>query len=246
MNYREIDLLLGEKIYFCLFISAVGLVVGWIFYDSLVIGGLITILLYPLEKEYKRYLKMKREQELLLQFKDFLYSLSSTASSGRSIGQGIRESYLFWKGTYTDDDYIMVELKMFIEKMEKSNAEEVYLLEDFAARSGLKDIEDMAMICKVCKRTGSNLAKALQEASNIIGDKIALERELRSIMIQKRFEGYIIAIAPLLLTAMIKIMSPGYLLPLSESNTGRLISTIALTLIVIAWIYIERINRIEI
>ena len=246
LNYKELDLSLGEKIYFCLLILMIGLIVGWIFYDSLVIGCVITLLLYPLEKEYRRYLNIKREQELLLQFKDFLYSVSSSVSSGRSIGQGIRESYSFWKGTYADDDYIMIELKMFIEKMEKSNAEDVYLLEDFAMRSGLKDIEDMAMICRVCKRTGANIAKALQEASNIIGDKIALERELRSIMIQKRFEGYVIAIAPLLLTVMSKIMSPGYLAPLTESNTGRLISTMSLCLIVIAWLYLERINRIEI
>ena len=71
MNYREIDLLLGEKIYFCLLILVIGLIVGWIFYDSLVIGCVITLLLYPLEKEYRRYLNIKREQELLLQFKDF-------------------------------------------------------------------------------------------------------------------------------------------------------------------------------
>lgn len=246
MNYKEIDLSLGEKLYFWLFILSIGLIVGWIFYDNFVIGCIITISLSSFEKEYKRYLGMKREQELLLQFKDFLYSLSSAVSSGRSIGQGIRESYSFWQGTYAEDDYIMIELKSFIEQMEKSNTEDVYLLENFALRSGLKDIEDMAMICRVCKRTGANLANALQEASNIIGDKIALERELRSIMIQKRFEGYVIAIAPLLLTAMIKIMSPEYLVPLTESNSGRLISTIALSLIVTAWLYIERINRIEI
>ena len=227
-------------------VMSIGLIIGWIFYDSLIIGCIASILLNGLKDEYKNYLLIKRNQELLLQFRDFLYSLASSSNTGRSIRQGIEESYEFWKNTYREDDYIMVELRTFMEKMEKSNIEDVELLEDFAHRSGLKEIEDMAMICRVCKKTGSSLPKALHQCSTIIGDKIFLEKELRTIMIQKRFEGYVIASAPIVLTLMIKIFSPKYLIPLTQSFTGRVISTISLILIVVAWLIIERVNRIEI
>lgn len=246
MDYKRYICSINEEIKFYAVIIGVGLITGWIFYDSLLIGLAVSTLLSGLKEEYKKYLLAKRNQELLLQFKDFLYSLASSASTGRSIRQGMGESYEFWKGTYSEDDYIMTELKTFMEKMKRSNVDEVELLEDFASRSGLKDIEDMAMICRVCKKTGSNLPKALQECSNIIGDKIYLEKELRSIMLQKRFEGYVIALAPIMLTLMIKILSPKYLIPLTQSNMGRMITTISLALVLIAWLIIERINRIEI
>ena len=43
-----------------------------------------------------------------------------------------------------------------------------------------------------------------------------------------------------------KVASPEYLAPLTSSNTGHLISTMALALIVAAWMIIERVNNIEI
>lgn len=246
MNYKVMELTLGEKIAFYLVVLIGGLLIGWIFYDSCAGGILIGAVLLSLEGEYKAHLLNRRNQELLLQFRDFLYSLSSSVGAGRSIRQGIIESYDFWKATYKENDYIMLEMQDFMEKMEKSNVEDVALLEDFGERSGQEDIEDMAMMCRVCKKTGANLPRTLMECSNIIGDKIMLERELHTIMAQKKFEGYIIALAPVIMMLLMKIISSSYLEPLTSTNAGRFISTISLALITAAWLSIERVNRIEV
>ena len=246
MDYKVITLDINNRIILYCVVGVIGLGVGWLFYDSIFAGIIIFIALLSFEGEYKNFLIAKRNQELLLQFKDFLYSLSTAVSTGRNISQGIRESYMFWKGTYSEDDYIMLELRSFVEIMEKGQVDEISILEDFASRSGLEDIQDMAMMCRICKRTGANLSVALQECNSIIGDKIALERELKTLMIQKKFEGYIIAIAPILLMLLMKVFSPGYLDPLTSTNHGKLISTISLALIVAAWLMIERVNDIEI
>ena len=246
MDYKKTELSFDQKLYFYMISTLGGLTIGWIFYDSFVIGLFIGVILWSLESEYGKYLNDKRKSELLLQFKDLLYSLASSVSTGRSIRQALFESYEFWQGTYAESDYIMLELKSFITKMERSNIDEIELIEDFASRTGLKDINDMALMCKVCKRTGGNLPKMLLDCSNIIGDKIMLEKELHTIMAQKRFEGYIIAIAPIALMLLMKVASPEYLAPLTHSNTGHLISTMALALIVAAWMIIERVNNIEI
>ena len=120
------------------------------------------------------------------------------------------------------------------------------VLEDFSRRSGLKDIEDMVMVCRVCKKQGGNLQEALINCNNIIGDKISLEKELKTVMAQKKFEGRVVAIAPFLLMTFIKIISPGYVKPLIDVAAGRLLSTISLILIAAAWITRERVNSIEI
>lgn len=235
-----------QKVLFFSTMMTFGELIGWLFYDSLLYGFVISLLLLSFDDEYKKHLLTKRKKELLLQFKDFLYSLSSSVTTGRSVRQGIIESYEFWKTSYDDNSYILKELKGFIDKMEKSNVEDIALLEDFGQRTGLEDINDFAMMCRVCKKKGGNLHSAIMKCSDIISEKISLEMELHTIMIQKKFEGYIIAIAPILMTGLMKVFTPSYLEPLTKTATGNLLSTIALGLIVGAWVIIGRVNRIEI
>ena len=212
----------------------------------ILIGIVVGICLSALKGEYIKLLKQKRKDELLLQFKDLLYSLSTAVATGRSIRQGIIDSATFWKTTYAEDDYIMIELKDMKDKMEKSNIQDIVVLDDFAKRSGIKDIEDMVMVCNTCKKSGGNLSLALEQCSNIIGDKIDLERELQVVMSQKKFEGRIVAVAPFALLFLIKLISPEYLSPLTATSSGRLVSTISLVLIFSAWILIERVNDFEV
>jgi len=246
MNYMELELNLGEKTMFSLCTMILGTIVGWLFYDSCVLGTFIGFVLSTQDQMIVDYLKEKRNRELLAQFKDLLYSLSASISTGKSITQGLKESMQFWKDTYDDEDYIMMELRTMTTKMEKGNISEIILLDDFAKRTGLKDISDMVLVCKTCKKTGGNFAQAMQKCSDIIGDKISLERELQTIMIQKKFEGRIIAMAPFSLILLMRIMSFEYVLPLYETNIGRLVSTIALALIIAAWASIEKVNSIDV
>lgn len=246
MNYKELELNLGEKSVFYLCTIVFGTIVGWLFYDSCIFGIFIGFVLSTQNQIIVNYLKEKRNRELLVQFKDLLYSLSASISTGKSITHGLKDSLRFWKDTYDDDDYIMIELRTMTDKMEKGNVSEILLLEDFANRSGLKDISDMVLVCKTCKKTGGNFAQAMQRCSDIIGDKISLERELQTIIMQKKIEGRIIAIAPFSLILLMRLMSLEYVLPLYETNTGRLVSTIALTLIIAAWVSIEKVNSVDV
>lgn len=246
MNYEKWDLTLSELYLFYGLMIIAGCIIGWLFYDSIPAGILVGIIFCTKKVELENYLITKRKRELLLQFKDFLYSLSSSVSTGRSIRQGIAESLEFWRETYNEDDYIIVELEDMINKMEKGNMQDIAVLDDFANRSGLRDVKDMVLACKICKKIGGNLSSALQQCSDIIGDKILLERELNAMMAQKKIEGRIIAVAPFLLLLLIRLASPQYLHPLLHTKTGRLVSTIALVIIAAAWVYIERVNDIEI
>lgn len=246
MNYEELELNPRENYIFLCVMGVLGLVIGWLFYDSLPFGILVGICLFSLKGEYIKFLKLKRKEELLLQFKDLLYSLSTAVATGRSIRQGLIDSATFWQGTYDEDDYIMVELREMTAKMEQSNIQDIAVLNDFAKRSGIKDIEDMVMVCTTCKKSGGNLSLALEKCSNIIGDKIDMDRELQVVMSQKKFEGRIVAIAPFLLLLLIKLISPEYLQPLTQTSTGRIVSTISLILIFSAWIIIERVNDFEV
>ncbi len=246
MNYKEMDLSPREKMTFYIVISLSGLLIGWLFYDNILSSAIAICLLVYTRYPFKEYLREKRNKELLMQFKDLLYSLTSSISVGRSIGQGLIESREFWKGTYSQDDYIMTELKEMEKKMTISRMTDIEVLEDFAVRSGLEDINDMVTACKTCKKTGGNMAEALSKCSNMISDKIALQEQLNTLLSQKKFEGRIVALAPMLIILIIRFTSPSYFQPMIETGAGRVITTISLVMIITGWLYIERVNNIEI
>jgi len=182
---------------------------------------------------------------LLLQFKDLLYYLSSSVSVGRSIRQALNEAIESLSGTYSHSDYIITELIYMTERMQRSNESDIAVLEDFASRTDLEDVKDFVSACKICKETGSNLTKAISKTTEMITDKISLERELKTIAAQKHFEGRIVGIAPFAMVLGMRIISPEYLVPLTGTFEGRLVSTISLALITSGWIIIERMNQID-
>ena len=82
------------------------------------------------------------------------------------------------------------------------------------------------------------LPEPFKKGADIIGDKIMMEREIQTIMSQKRFEGRIVAASPLGITAVIKIVSPEYLEPLFMTQTGKIVAT--LSLLDGGWLYADR------
>lgn len=225
---------------------AAGLAIGELFYGSYVLSLFISILLMPAVSLYRKRLQKKRRLELLEQFRDMLYSVSSSVSSGRSLGQAMEESMEFWKGTYEDDSIIMKELDYMTRVIRNSNQTDVSVIRDFAERSGLEDISDFVNVYAGCRETGGNLEQAIERATLIISDRISVQCELESLMAQKRFESSIVGISPFAVLLFMRLAMPSYLSVMNESSQGNLIMTAALILILAALLMIERINDIEI
>lgn len=246
MDYRVLELSKGERAAFRIATLAIGGVLGILFYNNIIMGILLGMILWMTEGMYKDSLKERRRSKLLVQFRDMLYSITSSVATGRSLGQAMEESIDFWKGTYDDEDYIIKELKIMVSRMRESNMSDIQVLKDFAERSGLSDAEDLALVCETCKKTGANFPRALEKGTEIISDKITLERELSTIVSQKRFEGRIVGLAPFALVAAIRVLSPAYMEPLYTVPAGKWIATFSLVMICVGYVCMERVNKIEI
>lgn len=75
-----------------------------------------------------------------------------------------------------------------LKRMQQGGEDELPVLRDFAMRSGLADIADFVNVYEICRASGGDLARAMNRAATIIGDKIQLEAELKTMMAQKAFE----------------------------------------------------------
>ncbi len=246
MKYDELPLSNKEKYLFLFGILGIGLTIGKMFYESYKVGLVIACVLALYFPKYKEKIRRKHKDELLIEFRDMLYSISSSISVGRSMGQALEESIKFWEATYEESDYIMIELNSMVNHIKNSNETDILVLKDFAKRANLEDVSDFVTVYESTKEAGGNLVTAINRATDIIGDKITLEKELKVLMTEKAFEGRIVGAAPFLILLFLKLTSPEYLEPLTMTMKGHFIATVALVLIAFAMIVIERINSIEV
>jgi len=246
LNYERWDLSLKDYLEMISIAVVTGFSTGYLFYDSIMAGAGIACFTAVLRNRYIEVKISNRKKELLLQFRDLLYSLSASLSAGRSVAQGLEESVEFWSVVYSKDDYIMIELRNMVKRINDGNESDVDVLEDFASRCGLSEVWDFVNVYRNCRTSGGNMILAVNRAAAIIGDGITLGKELESMMAQKRFEGRLIMAAPFIILLFLKIVSPSYLLPLTTSVKGRMVSTAVLALICAAVFMTERINKIDI
>ena len=222
-----------------------GITAGYIYFDDPLYGLIIYVCImfaYPI---YREGAERKLRQELLLEFRDLLYSLSASFSLGRNMKQALEESLVFWGNTYSEKDIIVKEISEMIREMEETKVQDVKVLRDFAERSGLQDIKDFVSVYETLRITGGDLPRAISRAASVIGDKISIEKELNTALSEKLTEGRIVGLAPFVMTLFMKLMSPGYMRPMYDTFQGNVMSALSLALSAFAIILIERINRIE-
>ncbi|MHB9094690.1 MAG: type II secretion system F family protein [Eubacteriales bacterium] len=154
-------------------VSAVALFsVGLVFFSSPVIAAVFAVGAFTYPRYKSRDLIKKRKADLNLQFKEALYSLSSSLSVGRSLESAFKAALDDLRILYPDDNtHIIREFRYICRKLELNEPVESAVL-DLAGRSGLEDIKNFAEVMIICKRTGGNLVQVVKNTSNMIGDKI--------------------------------------------------------------------------
>ncbi len=244
-DYRVYEMRPTER--FCVVIGLVGIlcVCGYLFYASIFFVALLPFIKGPAIKAYCRYRAERRRNQLLLQFRDFLYSLSASFATGRHLCEALEEAARNLGDIY-GGSLMENEIQTMIRSIRETGQSEPRTLETFALYSGLADAESFAEVYGTCRKTGGNLVSAVNKAAAVIGEKISIEQEIRTMVSQKKLEGRIIMAMPVILIVFLQTSSPDYLSVMYHTAAGRLLMTGALAAMSAAAIIIERITRIEI
>jgi tight adherence protein B len=219
--------------------------VGQIFYGNIgfsIISGFVVFLLLD---QYKNYLQTKQIQIMRNQFGDLLYSLSASVATGRQLTIALQEAYINLGYVYKPNTPMMTELKYLNKSIAENRDSEEMLLTGFAQRSGVEDIRNFVNVYLSCRETGGDMNQVILNASEILMQKMSIERDLRVMISQKKFEGKIISAMPVLIIMFLNIASPGYLENLYCTLQGRLVMTVALIGILTAYKLTEKITNIE-
>ena len=212
-----------------LIISAPSLaIVGYLFYHSLIIAGIFSLLAIPLKKYYKENLCNSRRDALAGQFKDLLASLASSFQAGRQMTEALKEAADNLSLIYDEKAPIMKEIRDMNQRLICGRESESAVLFDFADRSSCDDIVGFTDVYFTCLTTGADQVKAVARASELIMEKIEMRSELKMLTAQKKLEAKILAALPLLILGFLTVSSPDYLDPLYRTPAGLIIMTASL------------------
>ncbi len=235
-----------ENILNIIFAAAVIFAVGMIFYHNPILAALLSLFAFKYPKIRTSAIIKKRKNALTIQFRDLLYSVSSSMEAGRSLEMAFKDALKDLAIIYPNPETpIMIETTFIVRKIEMNEPVE-QALDEFSCRSHIDDIENFADVIRVCKRTGGNLADVVRNTSQVIGDKIETKREIETTITGKKFESRIMAVMPIFMVLMLSLSSPEFMEPVFTTITGNIVMTIAIALFTIAFLISEKIVDIEV
>ena len=245
-DYNEYYMNPAEWLLYAVLAGAVLFLVGYIFYQHIILSGVLALggVLYP--KMRKKQIIKARKNKLNLQFKDMLYSLSSAVGAGNSVERALSVTLEDMRQQYNDPNaFIIKELELMVSRIALNNTIED-VLNDFAERSHLEDIQTFANIFEISKRTGGNLIEIIRNTTQIIADKIETQTEIETIISGQQMEQKVLLVMPFALVFFMTKAGSGFMDPIFTTLAGRLIATASLAIILVGALWSKKIADIKI
>ncbi len=168
--------------------------------------------------------KQKRQDILLVQFRDAILSLASCLNAGYSVENAFLEAQKDTDRVYGSDSMISRELRLIVHKTRMNRTMEEALL-DFADRSGLEEIKSFADVFLASKVSGGEMMKTIARTAEIISEKIRVRQDILTATTSKRLEQKIMSMIPIGIVFYLELASPGFFDVLYELMIGRVIMT---------------------
>lgn len=245
VDYDEYDMGVAERLIYCLLAMGVLFLVGYVFYQNLILSGLMALFGLKYPKMRKKQIIKSRKNKLLLQFKDMLYSLSSAVGAGNSVEKALAVTLEDMRQQYNDPDaFIIKELELMVTRLSMNRTVEE-VIGDFAERSHIEDIQTFGNIFEIAKRTGGNLIEIIRNTTQIIADKIETKTEIDTMIASQKMEQKVLTVLPVGLVFFMTKTAGDFMDPIFTTLTGRLIATISLVIIVIGTLWSKKVADIE-
>ena len=240
-NLAGADILLKSEEYIILTagLSILGGVVTTLLFMNVYYGFITGIFAIILSILWIRVAKGRRLNKFNSQIGDALVIISNALRSGFSFLQAM--------------DMVRKELPNPIAKEFGRTFQEMNLgthtedaLENLNARVGSDDMELVITAVLIQRQVGGNLAEILDNIAGTIRERIRIKGEIRTLTAQGKISGIVIGVLPVILAAVLAVMSPDYLKTLVTHPLGIGMLTAALVLELIGILLIRKIIDIKV
>jgi tight adherence protein B len=118
-------------------------------------------------------------------------------------------------------------------------------LEAVALRMQAPDMDQVALIAALNKRSGSNVAEALDRVAEGARERADLRREIRALTAQAKMSSSVLTALPGLLLIGINLISPLYAHPLFHTTLGLVLLGVGACMVFAGWKVMKKISTVE-
>ena len=260
LDYHNYEMTKSESVLYFVAAFLVGGVVSQFFYGGLfqedgvptlltyisnsaafvIVGLLVGKVFLPVRS---RQLAEKRRDTLRRQFRDMLESLTASLAANSTVRDAFSTAYTDMCMQYSDDALISKELDQF-RRAEQINVTLDVMMDDFAKRSGVEEIQDFNNVFQVCYGPGGNMSRVINQTHDIICERMEVEDEIQAKIHANEMELNIIMLAPVLIVALMRSANETFAQNLA-SPVGVAAVTGALVLFAIAYIWGQKIIAVR-
>ena len=162
--------------------------------------------------------------------------------AGYSIENAWREAKKDVIQQYGMERDMAVEMRQMIHQMD-CNVPLEQLLEDFAERSRIEDIEQFTGIFSYAKRSGGDFTAIMGNTVRQMADRMELQETIETALTARKMEQKVMNVIPLFILAFVNVTSGSFLEALYGNVAGVLIMTGCLILYGLAYLWSEKIVR---
>jgi tight adherence protein B len=108
------------------------------------------------------------------------------------------------------------------------------------------DLDLMLTAVNVQHEVGGNLAEILEVIGHTIRERVRIKGEIRVLTAQGMMSGYVISLMPIVLGLVLYLMNPDYIGAMFQELCGWIMVGVAATGIIVGFIAIQKIVRIEV
>jgi len=217
---------------------------AYLFYHSFILSTLVSAAGLLAPRLHRQSLMRERQERLKLQFKEALFSLTSSLAAGRSLENAFQSALDDLKLLYPDPrTELLREFAMICNRLNNAVPMES-ALHDFAGRAKIDEIWQFVEAISICKRSGGDLVEVMKRTSVLIGEKLEVEGEIAVMIAQKRFEAKIMMGVPFIFLAFLGFAAPDYMAPL-YGGLGYVLLTCALGLLLFCFWLMNRMMNIS-
>lgn len=109
-----------------------------------------------------------------------------------------------------------------------------------------EDLEQVALVAALQRRTGGNMAEVLERVTETIRERFELRRLIQTLTAQGRMSRWIVSALPVGLLLALSAINPGYIAPLFTTGVGKVALTVAAAMLIAGSLVIKRIVNIKV
>ena len=185
------------------------------------------------------YLDNRRREKFNKQLPEALATMSNALRAGFSIAQAF-DSVVEQGEKPMSEEFAIVQRQLRI-GMTFEDA-----LESMNERVGSEDLTLVTTAILIARKTGGNVTEIFDKISATIRGRMKVERKVKSLTAQGRLQGVIVSLMPVFLGVVMTIIKPEMMMPFLFSMTGLISIVGMLVLIVLGWLMIRKIIKIDV